>query len=264
MQGTACTAAGCNREVLLALFDTFLLVSTSYRVLETCRVGGVTSDGNVYAFLPHDCNAFGNVICTVAVNLCTRAVCILGIALAEYFLDFAGVVVHLGLYIGKAVYTSDDLCSVLAQTVQDNTQRFLTNLVCLFSNTDRTLSSSERFVTSQECETLGVFFQQHLAQVTVTQTNFSLVSNRARDAECLQTFTDCSSSVSSSAAALLDCDSCANGISPLCVFETDRLNALYHLVYIQASCLGYFSSALNRVDAIFFQNSQNLLFSSLI
>ena len=119
-------------------------------------------------------------------------------------------------------------------------------------------------MTSQECETLGVFFQQHLAQVTVTQTNFSLVSNRARDAECLQTFTDCSSSVSSSAAALLDCDSCANGISPLCVFETDRLNALYHLVYIQASCLGYFSSALNRVDAIFFQNSQNLLFSSLI
>ena len=264
VQSTTCTAAGSNREVLLALFDAFLLVSTSYRMLETCRVGGVTSDGNVYAFLPHDCNAFGNVICTVAVYLCTGAVCVLGVALAEYFLDFAGVVVHFGFYISEAVYTCDDLCSVLAQTVQDNTQRFLTNLVCLFSDTDRTFCGSEGFVTCQKCEALGVFFQQHLAQITVAQTNLSLVSNRTRNAECLQTFTDCSSSVSSSAAALLDRNCCTNGISPLCVFEADRLNAFYHLIYVQTSSLGNFSCTFDGINAIFLQNSQNLLFSSLI
>ena len=69
MQSTACTAAGSYGEVLLALLDAFLLVSTCYWMLESGRVGGVTGDGNVYALFPHDCNAFCYVVCAVAVNL---------------------------------------------------------------------------------------------------------------------------------------------------------------------------------------------------
>ena len=119
-------------------------------------------------------------------------------------------------------------------------------------------------MASQESEALGLFLQQHLAQIAVTQTNLSLVCNRTRDAESLKTLADGSSSVSSSAAALLDCDGSTNGVCPLCVFEADRLNALYHLVYIQTGSLGNFRSALDGIDAVFLQNSQNLCFSSLI
>ena len=86
-------------------------------MLETGRVGGVTGDGNVYALFPHDCNALCYVVSTVAVYLCTRAFRISGIALAEYFLNLAGIVVHLCLNICEAVDTGDDLCSVFSKTV---------------------------------------------------------------------------------------------------------------------------------------------------
>ena len=49
----------------------------------------------------------------------------------------------------------------------------------------------------EECEALCVLFKKHLAEVTVTKTNLSLVSYRARDTESLKSLTDSSSSVSS-------------------------------------------------------------------
>ena len=98
----------------------------------------------------------------------------------------------------------------------------------------------------------------------MTQTNLTLVSYGAGDAECLQTFTDCSSSVSGSGAALLDCDCAAYSVSPLCILEADGLNALNQLVNVKALSLGDFSSLFDGVNVILCENSKNLLFSSLI
>ena len=70
MEGTAGTTAGSDGEVLLAVFKCPLLVGTCNGVLESGRVGGVTGDGNVNTFVTENCNAFENVVCTVALNLC--------------------------------------------------------------------------------------------------------------------------------------------------------------------------------------------------
>ena len=80
MKGTACAAAGSNGEVLLACLEALLLVGACDRMLEAGRVGGVSGDGNINVLMPHDGNAFLYIVGTVAVNLCARAVRILGIA----------------------------------------------------------------------------------------------------------------------------------------------------------------------------------------
>ena len=76
-------------------------------------------------------------------------------------------------------------------------------LVCLLCDTDRALSSSERFVSCEEAEAVGLFLKEHLTEVTMSKTYFSLVSNGTRDTESLKTFTDRSSSVCGTAAAFL-------------------------------------------------------------
>ena len=172
-----------------------------------------------HAFFPHDCNAFGNVVCAVAVHFCTEAI---RVRMTVHFFHFAGVVIHFGFYIGKAVDTGNDLSCVFAETVEDNAERFLTNFVCFFSNADCAFSSSEGFMASQEAEAFGFFFEQHFAEVAMAQAYFTLVSNGARDAECLQAFTDCSSSFRSFFAAFFDCDCTANDVSPASVFKADR------------------------------------------
>ena len=83
-------------------------------MLETGRVGRVTSNGNVYVLFPHDCNTFRNAVSAVAVYFCTKS---LGIGLAGYFLNLVGVRIILGLNEGKSVDTGNNLSSVLAQTV---------------------------------------------------------------------------------------------------------------------------------------------------
>ena len=114
MQGTACAAAGGNGEVLLAFLHALFLVGSRNRVLESGRVGGVAGDGNVNAFFPHDGNALGHVVGAVAVYLGTGTV---GVCLSVYFLNLAGVVVHLGLNEGESVDPCDHLSSVLSKAV---------------------------------------------------------------------------------------------------------------------------------------------------
>ena len=247
MQGTSCTAAGCNGEVFLSSFYALFLVGTSYRMLETGRVGGVSGDGNIYVLSPHDRNAFANIVCTIAVYFCTRSI---GVCLAEYFFQLACVVIIFCFDISKSVDTCDDLSSVFSKTVQDNTQRFLTYTVCFFSDTDRALSSSEGLVTCQECEALGILFQKHFAQVSMSQTYFTLVCYRTRNTEGLKSLTDCSCSLRCFAAAFFDRDCSAYGVSPFCVFEADRLNAFYHFVYIQTCSFCYFCSFLDGIDSV--------------
>ena len=111
MQGTACTTAGCNGEVLLALLYAFLLIGSRNRVLESGWVGGVTGNGNINTFLPHDSNAFCYVISAVAVNLCAKS---LGVGLSPQLFNLACIVIHLCLHISKSVDSGDNLCSVLS------------------------------------------------------------------------------------------------------------------------------------------------------
>ena len=252
VQCTTCTTTRSNREILLASVNTFLLISTCNRMLETSRVGGVTSNGNINAFLPHNCNAFCYIICAIAIYLCTRAFRILRIALPEYFLYFASVIIHFGFYISKAVYSCNDLRSIFSKTIQNNTKRFLPNLICLFCNSDCAFSSGKRFVTCKKCETFCFFFQQHFAKVTMSKTNLTLIGNRTWNTECLQTFANCSSSVSCPLTSLFNCNCSAYCIGPFCIFKANRLNAFYHFIYIQTSSLCYFSGFFNRIDAIFF------------
>ena len=140
MKCTSCTTTGCYREVLLSCFNSFLLVSTCNRMLESCRVGRVTGNGYVYVLLPHDSNTFRNGVCTIAVNLCTKS---LGVCLTIYFLNSVCVRIIFCFYKCKSIDSGNDLCSILSKTVQDNTKRFLTNLVCLLSNTNCTFCCCE-------------------------------------------------------------------------------------------------------------------------
>ena len=81
-------------------------------MLESGGVGGVTGDGNVNTLVTHDSNAFTDIVTAVAVNGSALAG---GVGNALNDLQLAGVVVELGLHIGEAVDTGDDLSSVLAQ-----------------------------------------------------------------------------------------------------------------------------------------------------
>src|SRR5699024_9054677 len=114
MQCTSCTAARSNGEVFLSSLYALFLVSTCNWMLETCWVCGVTCNGNVNAFLPHDSNTFTNVVCSVAVYFCTRSVIV---CLTEYFFQLSCVVIVICLNICKSVDTRDDLCSVFSKTV---------------------------------------------------------------------------------------------------------------------------------------------------
>src|SRR5699024_7219487 len=192
MKGTSCTAAGSNGEVFLAFLVAFLLVGTCNGMLETCGVGGVTGDGNVNALFPHDGNAFLNAVRAVAVNLRAES---FGVCLAEYFFYFVGVGIVLCLNICKSVDTGNDLCGVFAKSVQDNAERFLTNLVRLLSDTDSALCRCKGLMACQEAEALCLFFQKHLTQVAVSKAYFTGISNGSRNTESLKTFTDSCSCV---------------------------------------------------------------------
>ena len=81
-----------TEKYFLPLLKTFFLVSTCYRMLETCRVGGVTCDGNVYAFFPHDCYTFRYAVCAVAVYFCTKS---FRVRFSEYFFYFVLCMDHI-------------------------------------------------------------------------------------------------------------------------------------------------------------------------
>ena len=70
---TACTAARSNGEIVYVVFNAPFLISACNRVLEAGRVGGVAGNGNAYLFKLHYSNALGNIIRTVALNGCARA-----------------------------------------------------------------------------------------------------------------------------------------------------------------------------------------------
>ena len=247
MKCTSGSSARCYGEVLLTSLEAFLLVGACNRVLESGRVGRVTGDGNVYVLLPHDGYALWNRVCAIAVNLCSRAI---GISDALCLGYGVGIWIILGLNEGEAVDSGDDLCSVLAEAVQDNTKRLHTNLVCVVCDTDRTLSGCEGLVAGEEAEALCLLGKEHLAQVTMAETYLTVVCYGTRDAEGLKSLTDCCSSVSCVSAVLLDCDCSTYDVSPASILEANGLNALNHVVNIEASVFCNLTSFFDISDTV--------------
>ena len=143
------SAAGSNGEVLLAVLDSPLLVGTGNQMLEADGVGGVAGDGALNVLLLHNGNAFHNVVCTVALD--SSALTLGEGDLLDDLQGLGGDIV-LGLHIGEAVDTGNDVSGILAQAVQDNTQGGLADLVCSAGNANGTLSSSKGLVACQESE----------------------------------------------------------------------------------------------------------------
>ena len=173
MQGTAGTAAGSYGEVLLALFNTLFLVCSCNRMLETGRVCRVTCNGYVYALFVHDSNTFLNVVCSIAVNFSTKT---FRIRFTEYFFYFVLIWVILCLNECESVNTGNNLCCIFSKTVQNNAKRFLTNFVCLLSDTDSTFCCGKGLMSCKETETLCLFFQKHFTKVTMSKTYFACIS----------------------------------------------------------------------------------------
>ena len=187
VQGTARTAAGGHGEILLALLDALLLIGAGHGMLEAGGVGGVAGDGHVHALMVHDGHALADIVGAVAADVGALA---LGVADLADDLELAGVVVELGLDIGEAVDTGDDLGSVLAEAVQDDAQRLFTGLIRVLDDADGALSGRKRLVACEEAEALGFLGQEHGAQVAVAEANLAVVGDGAVDAEGLQAFAD--------------------------------------------------------------------------
>ena len=231
VQGTARAAAGSDGEILLALLDALFLVRAGDRVLEAGGVGGVAGDGDVNAFLVHDGNALTDIVSAVAADVCALA---LGVADLADDLQFAGVVVKLGLNVGEAVDAGDNLRRILAKAVQNDAQRGLSCLVGVADDTDRALGGCEGLVAREEAEALRLLRKEHRAQIAVAKADLAVIGDGAVDAERLQAFADGGSSLSSGLDALLHCDGRAYRVSPARIFKADGLNALDDLVRIKA------------------------------
>ena len=98
----------------------------------------------------------------------------------------------------------------------------------------------------------------------MSQTNLTLIGNRSGNTECLQALTDSCCSICRSLAALLDRDSRAYGVCPLCILKTDGLNALDHLINIKACILGDLFRLFDGSNSIAVQCCINLFDTSLI
>ena len=140
MKGSSRAAARSNGEVFLAVFGRPFLVSACNDMLESCRVGRVSRDGNVNSFKFHDRNAFVRVVRAVAAYLCSFTV---GVSLLFYDLDFIGIIVVLGLNVSEAVDSRDDISRVFAETVKDDSEGLFANFVRASCYSDSALGSRE-------------------------------------------------------------------------------------------------------------------------
>ena len=261
VQSTAGAAAGGHGEVLLALLDALLLIGTGYGVLEPGGVGGVAGDGHIHALVVHDGHALANVITAVAADSSPLTI---GIGHLPDGLQLAGVVVKLGLDIGEAVDTADDLGGVLAQAVQDHPQRLFPGFVGVADDADGALGGGEGLVARQEGEALGLIPQQHSAQIAVAQTHLAVLSHRARDAEGLEADADGLGGLGSGLNILLQCDGRADTVGPAGVFKADGLDALHDLIGVKAGSLADLPALLHAGDSVLRQDGIDFLDSSLV
>ena len=182
VQGTAGAAAAGHGEVLHAVLPAPLLVGAGHGVLEAGRIGRVAGDGNIHLLHLHNGYALQYIVAAVALDLGALALAKDDLA---HHLYFAGSKVKVSFYIGKAVHPADDIGSVLAQTVQDDPQRFLAGLVGVAGNADGAFRRRKGLMPRQEAEALGLIAQQHSTQVAVAQAHLALLGNGTGHAEGL-------------------------------------------------------------------------------
>ena len=231
-------------------------------MLEARRVRGVTRDGDIDIFVLHDGNAFLDGVSAVALDLCTLRIRAVLDLLDDVELARLEVVVRHD--IREAVDAADDLSSILAETVEDDAQRVLADLVGRLSDTDSALSSCEGLVACEECEAASILREEHSAEVAVAETDLAVVSNRTRYAESLEAFADSLSGISSLRAALLDGDGSTERVSPFCILECDRLEIFYDLIRVDALLVADFLSIFNGSQTILFADFVDFINTALI
>ena len=188
-------------EIFLAVLDSPLFIRASNGMLESRGIGGVARDGNVHVLVSHDGDAFVDVVAAVALDLGAVAVRI------RRFLDdiqLARVIIVLGLHIGEAVDPRNDESRVLAETVQNDFKRGLSDLVRRFGDTDGAFRRRERFVPREKTETFGFFGKEHRREVAVAETDLALIRDRTGNTETLQADAERRRRVRSLGAALFE------------------------------------------------------------
>ena len=98
----------------------------------------------------------------------------------------------------------------------------------------------------------------------MTQTYLAVLGNRAGNAEALQTDTDSGSGVSGLYATLLDCDSGANRVCPLCILECDGLCFFDDLIGVDTLRVANFLTFVDGGNAVFLESGKDLRLASLV
>ena len=129
---------------------------------------------------------------------------------------------------------------------------------------DLTIRFADGLVTGEESEALGVFIQQHRAEVAVAETDLALIGNRAGDAERLQAFADALGGFGSGLDAFLHRDRRAQLVSPLHVLEADRLGALHDGIRIHALGVGVGLHFVKVLEAILVKHRLELRHTTFI
>ena len=230
-------------------------------MLETGRVGGVPRNGNVDAFVVHDSDAFADIVGTEAANVSPFA---LGVGDFTDNVQFARFVIELGLNIGEAVDTGNDLGSVFAETIEDDAERHFTSLVGIADDADSAFSSGEGFVTCQEAEAFRFVLQEHSCQVAVAAADFAVFRDGAGNAEGLEADADGFSRFYSRPCIGLDSDGSANGVGPASIFKCNRLYVFDDFIGIQAGSCTDIATFFNAADTVFFQYAEDLINSSVV
>ena len=261
MQRSARAAAGGDGEVLLAAFHALLLVGAGDQMLEAGRVGRVAGDGDVHALMLHNRDAFEHVVGAVAANLRLVAV---RVRLFLHDDQLVLVEIVIGLHIGEAVDARNDVGRVLAETVEDDAQRLLADLVRRAGDADGALRRGKGFMSGEEAEALRLLAQQHRGEVAVAEADLAAFGDGAGDAEGLQADADGFGHFGRVGHALLERDGHAEGVGPGRVVERDGLNALDDRVYVDALGIAERLAVVERGKTVFVEAGFDLLDSSFV
>ena len=209
----------------------------------------------------HNGNAFTDVIRTVAADVGTFA-----FRIADFAddLQLTGVVVKLSLYVGEAINTGNDLSSIFSEAVKDDAKGLLADFVCIADNTDCAFSRCKGFMTCEESKTLCLVAQKHGGQVAVTDTDFTVFSHRAVNAEALQADANSTGSFFSVLYPGLQGNCSTDTVCPADIFKADRLNALGNFIGIKSGVFADFSALFYRGDAVLSQYTVDLCDPAII
>jgi hypothetical protein len=255
VQRSTGTATGGDGEELFVQLPTFLLIGRHDRVLEPRRVGAVAGDRDVDRFVMHDRDTFAYVVGTITLDGGSFTIAV------RFFpddLQLARCEVVLRLHVGKAVDTLDDMSGVFAKSVQDDPKRIGSSFIGRTGQADRSLGGRERFVTGTESEAVGLFEQKHRGQIAVADTDFSLVGDRAGDAEALEAFAERSGDFRRFSLAFFYRDGRADGICPTGVFKRDRLNFFGNGIGIYAFFFTDFPGVFRSLHVVLLQQFGDL------